>query len=109
MAQLQRLRRDPRILLQEHATAVIKLAQSAYSNLPQANREWYTFEAFVQFINDLGLQHQFLARGVTTVKDALAAGEAYLLANQMHRNRGASQQVEVEPLAAQDDTNAGPP
>jgi len=80
-ARLQRLRRDPHTPLQEHAAMVMKLAQIAYSNLPQANRERYTFDAFVQSINDLGLHHQFLARGVTTAEEALAEGEAYLLAN----------------------------
>jgi len=63
----------------------------------------------VQSVNDLGLHHQFLARGVTTVKGTLAEGEAYLLANQMHKNRGVSRQVEVEPAAAQIDPNAGLP
>jgi len=106
-AWLQRLQRDSRTSLQEHATAVMKLAQIAYSDLPQANHERYTIDAFVQSVNDLELHHQFLARGVTTVEDALAEGEAYLLANQMHRSRGASHQVEVEPLAAQDDANVG--
>jgi len=108
-ARLQRLRRDPRTLLQEHAATVMKLAQIAYSDLPQANCERYTFDAFVQSVNDLGLHHQFLARGVTMVEDALAEGEACLLATQMHRNRGISRQVEVEPSAAQNDTEAGLP
>lgn len=62
-------------------------------------------DAFVQSVNNLGLHHQFLARGVTTVEDTLVEGEAYLLANQMHRNRGASHQVEVGPLAARDNTD----
>jgi len=87
----------------------MKLAQSAYSDLPQANRERYTFDAFVQSINDLGLHHQFLARGVTLVEGVRAEGEAYLLANQMHRNRGISCQVKVEPSAAQIDSEAGHP
>jgi len=108
-ARLQRLRHDPRTPLQEHATTMMKLAQIAYSDLPQANHERYTFDTFVQSVNDLGLHHQFLARGVTMVKDALAEEEACLLANQMHRNRGVSHRVEVEPLAARDDTKAGLP
>jgi len=95
---LQRLRRDPHTPLQEHATMVMKLAQIAYSDLPQANHERYTFDAFVQSFNDLGLNHQFLARGITTVENALAEGEAHLLANQMHRNRGNSRQVEIKPM-----------
>jgi len=106
---LQRLRRDPRTRLQEHAATVMKLAQIACSDLLQANREGYTFDAFVQSVNDLGLHHQFLARGVTTVEDTLAEGEAYLLANQMHRNCGVCRQVEVERQATRDDTEAGLP
>jgi len=108
-ARLQRLQRDPHTLVQEHVTAVMKLAQIAYSDLPQANHEQYTFDVFIQSVNDLGLHHQFLARGVTAVKDALAEGKAYLLVNQMHRSRGASHLVEVRPQAAQDDTSVGLP
>jgi len=99
-ARLQRLRRDPHTTLQEHATTVMKLAQIAYRDLPQVHRERYTFDAFVQSINDLGLHHQFLAKGVTTVEGALAVGEAYILANQMHRNRVVSRQVDAGPSAA---------
>jgi len=105
---LQRLRRDPHTPLQEHATMVMKLAHIVYRDLPQANRERHTYDAFVQSIN-LGLHHQFLARGFTTVEGALAAGEAYLLASHMHRNRVASRQVDMEPSVAPAETNAGPP
>jgi len=65
---------------------VMRLAQIAFRDLPQVNSESYTYDAFVQSIKDLGLHHQFPARGVTTVKGALAVGEAYLLASHMHRN-----------------------
>jgi len=54
-ASLQILRRDPHTPLQEHATTVMRLAQIAFRYLPQANRERYTYDAFVQSINDLGL------------------------------------------------------
>jgi len=106
---LQWLRRDPHTPLQEHATTVMRLAQIAFRDLPQANRERYTYDAFVQSINDLGLHHQFLARGVTTIEGALAEGEAYLLASHMHRNRVASRQVDMEPSVAPAEPNAGPP
>jgi len=80
-ARLQRLRRDPHTPLQEHATTVMRLAQIAFRNLPQANRERYTYDAFVQSINDLGLHHQCLARGVPSQrcacrKGSLLSGEA---------------------------------
>jgi len=78
----------------------MKLAQIAYSDLPQANRERYTYDAFTQSVNDLGLHHQFLTRGVTTVEGALAEREAYLLASHMHRNRRTFRQVDVEPFVA---------
>jgi len=71
--------------------------------------ERYTFDAFVKSINDLGLRHQFLAKGVTTVKDALAVGEAYILGNHMHRNRVASRQVDAGPSAAPSVPNAENP
>jgi len=88
----------------------MKLAQIAYSDLPPANRERYTYDVFVQSVNDLGLYHQFLARGVTTVESTLVEGEAYLLVSQMHKkNCEISCEVEVEPSAAQTDPNAGSP
>jgi len=108
-ARLQRLRRDPHTTLQDHATTVMRLAQIAFRDLPQASREKYTYDAFVQSINDLGLHHQFLARGVTTVEGALVVGEAYILASHMHRNRVASRQVDAEPSAAPSVPNAETP
>jgi len=71
------------MMLQEHATTMMKLAQIPFRDLPQVHRERYTFDAFVQSINDLGLHHQFLAKEVTTVEGALAVEEAYILANHM--------------------------
>jgi len=108
-ASLQRLRCDLHTTLQEHATTVMRLAQITFRDLPQANRERYTYDAFVQSINDLGLHHQFLARGVTTVEGALAVGEAYILASHMHRNRMASRQVDAEPSADLSVLNAETP
>jgi len=108
-ARLQKLRRIPHTPLQEHAATVMRLAQIAFRDLPQANRERYTYDAFVQSIKDLGPHHQFLARGVTTVEGALAVGEAYLLASHMHRNHVASRQVDMEPTAAPAAPNAEPP
>jgi len=82
---LQRLCRAPRTSLQEHAATVKKLAQIAYGDLPAQHQERYTYDAFVQSLNDLGLHHQLRAKGITRIEDALKAGEAYLLATQMHR------------------------
>jgi len=106
-AWLQRLRRDPHTSLPEHAATVRKLAQIVYSDLPQANRERYTYNAFVQSVNDLGLHHQFLVRGVTTVEGALAEGEAYLLASHMQRNHETSHQVDMKPSVAPADPGTG--
>jgi len=88
---------------------VIRLAQTAFRDIPQVNRERYTYDAFVQSINDLGLHHQLLARGVTTVEDALAEGEAYFLANHLHRNRVTFRQVDMEPPTALTASNAENP
>jgi len=106
---IYRLRRNPHTMLQEHVTSVMRLAQIAFRDLLQANRDRYTYDAFVQSINDLGLHHQFLARGVTTVEGALALAEAYILASHMHRNRMASRQVDAEPSAAPSVPNAETP
>jgi len=96
-ARLQGLRRDPRTPFQEHAATVKRLAQITYSDLPPVHQEPYTYDAFVQSLNDLGLHHQFLARGVTTVENTLREGEAYLLANQLHKDHMSSQQIVVNP------------
>jgi len=77
----------------------MKLAQIAFRDLPQVHRERYTFDASVQSINNLGLHHQLQTKGVTTAEGALAVGEAYILANHMHRNRVASRQVDAGPSA----------
>jgi len=94
-ARLQGLCREPRMLLQEHAATVNRLAQIPYSDLPAIHQERYTYDAFMQSLNDLGLHHQLQARGVTTVEDALCEGEAYLLAKQLHKGHLSSQQVTV--------------
>jgi len=62
-ARLQGLRREPLIPFQDHATAVKRLAQIAYSDLPEVHQEHYTYDAFVQSLNDLGFHHQLQARG----------------------------------------------
>jgi len=93
----------------EHAATVMRLAQIAFHDLPQANRERYTYDAFVQSINDWGLHRQFLARRVTTVEEALPVGEAYLLASTMHQNRVASRHVDTEPSAAPAASSADDP
>jgi len=76
---------------------------------PQVNRERYIYDAFVQSINNLGLHHQFVAKGVTTVKSALAVGEVYNLASHMHRNHLASRQVDTGHSAAPSIQNAETP
>jgi len=67
---LQRLCRSPRTSLQEHAATVKRLAQIAYSDLPVQHQERYTYDAFVQSLNNLGLHHQLQANRVTTVENA---------------------------------------
>jgi len=96
-ARLQELGREARTLLQDHVTTVKRLAQITYSDLPEVHQERYTYDAFVQSLNDLGLHHQLQARGVTTTEGALREGKAYLLAKQLHRAHLSSQQVTVEP------------
>jgi len=108
-ARLQRRRRDPHTTLQEQATSVMKLAQIAFRDLSQVNRERYTYDAFMQSINDLGLHHQFLAKGVTTVEGVPPVGETYILVSHMHRNRVVSRQVDAGPSAAPAVPNAETP
>jgi len=84
-ARLHGLYQEERTPLQDHATLVKRLAQIAYSDLPEKHREHYTYDAFVQSLHDLGLHNQFQAKRVTTIGDALREGEAVLLAKQFHR------------------------
>lgn len=58
----------PRTLLQEHTATVKILAHIAYGDLPAQHQERYTYDAFVQSLNNLGLHHQLQAKGVTTVE-----------------------------------------
>jgi len=51
-ARLQGLRREARTSLQDQATTVKRLAQIAYSDLPEVHRERYTYGAFVQSLNN---------------------------------------------------------
>jgi len=92
---LQRVCRTPRTSLQEHAATVKSLAQIAYSDLPVQHQERYTYDAFVQSLNYLGLHHQLQVKGVTTVEGALRAGEAYLLATQLHKVQGSRPQAAI--------------
>jgi len=81
---LQELHREKPTTLQDHATLVQKLARIAYSDLLELHRQHYTYDAFVQSLNDLGLHHQLQAKGVTTIEGALQEGEVYLSAKQFH-------------------------
>jgi len=74
-----------------------RLAQIAYCDLPETNREHYTYDAFVQSLNDLGLHHQLHAREVNKIEDALHEGKVYLLAKQFHRAQVSSQQITTGP------------
>jgi len=60
----------------------------------------------VQSINNLGPHHQFLVRGVATVENVLRESEAYLLANQLHRSRGVSRQMEAKLATAYSEAEA---
>jgi len=77
---LHGLRHDPCTPLREHVATVKKLSQITYGDLTHLQ-----IDAFVQFLNDLGLHHQFLAREVVIVEDTLRECETYLLAIQLHR------------------------
>jgi len=55
--QLQGLRRNPKTTLREHATIGERLAQVAYSDLPANGRQSFALDAFLQFINNLGLNN----------------------------------------------------
>jgi len=81
---LQRLLRKEDTSLQDHAIAVKRLAQIAYSDLPETQRRGYILEDLTQSINHPGLHHQLQAKGVTSIEAALWEGEAYLQAQRLY-------------------------
>jgi len=75
---LQRLLRKKDTSFQDHALAVKRLAQIAYSDLPGTQGQRYMLEDFTQSINHPSLHHQLEAKRVTSIEAALQEGEAYL-------------------------------
>ena len=76
-AHLQGLRRDSNVSLQDHANKVEQLVQVAYANVDLETRQSLVFDAFLQSLNNLGLQRYLLAAGVDTIDAALTRGRAY--------------------------------
>jgi len=76
--QLQRLLHKEDTSLQDHAIVVKKLAQIAYSDMPETQQRHYILEDFTQSINNPGRHHQLQAKGVTSIEATLREGEAYL-------------------------------
>jgi len=70
-----------------------RLAQIAYSDLPEIQRRHYILEDFTQSLNDLSLHHHLQAKGVTTIEAALQEGEAYLQAQRLCEAAQTPQQV----------------
>jgi len=60
-SRLQRLLRQEDTSLQDHAIVVKRLAQIAYSDMPETQRRHYILEDFTQSINHPGLHHQLQA------------------------------------------------
>jgi len=75
--QLQGLRRNPMTTLREHATVVERLAQVAYSDLTANGRQSLALDAFLQYINNLGLKQNLLVGEVEAMEGALKLGNAY--------------------------------
>jgi len=91
--QLQGLRRNPKTNLREHATVVERLAQVAYGDLPADSRQNLTLDAFLQSINNLGLEQHLLVAKVETMERALRLGNAYFQADSACRPGATIQQV----------------
>jgi len=105
-SRLQRLLRQKDTSLQDHAIVVKRLAQIAYSDMPETQRRHYILEDFTQSINNPGFHHQLQAKGVTIIEAALWEGEAYLQAQRLYKT---SQQVtRLRGLAPAATTNTSP-
>jgi len=96
-SRLQRLFRKKNTPLQDHATVVKRLAQIAYSDLPETQQQHYILDNFTQSLNNIGLHHQLQAKGFTTIKAALQEGKAYFQAQRLYQVTQTSQQVTTEP------------
>jgi hypothetical protein len=72
------LRRDTRTTLQEHATTVSKLMNTAYNDLPQDHRQRLVLDTFQNTINHAYLQRHLLAVNPGTLEDAIRAGNDFL-------------------------------
>lgn len=61
--------------MHDHANQVEMLAQIAYSRIDE--RRSMADEAFFKMLNNVGLQHYFLATKVDSIEGAVEMGKAY--------------------------------
>jgi len=74
---LQAMKRDRRTPLEDHANAVERLAQAAFSHATGADRKRLVYNAFFRSVNDPDLQRYWLAAKVSSLEEALEIGKAY--------------------------------
>jgi len=68
---LQSMQRDRRTSLQDHANAIKKLAQIAYSRTDPEERRDLIYEAFFRIVHNGRLQRYYLAAKISTIEEVL--------------------------------------
>jgi len=71
------MRRNRWTPLEEHANAMERLAQTAFSQAEGDERKRLAYNALFRSINNPGLQCYWLAAKVSSLKEALEMGKAY--------------------------------
>ena len=91
---LAHLKKDTK--LSEHATAVKKIVEAAYGDLPQDHRIEMTLELFCSSLNNAYLQRHLLAIKPQDLDEAVEAGTEYLQIQPSHNSESNIRQVDEE-------------
>lgn len=86
--QIETIRRDPSLPLQEHASKMQKLAGIAYAGLPAAHRLQMTRERPLASLNNLGLQKHLLGVPTPDMEAMVIVGNGYLQLTTTHAAAG---------------------
>ena len=77
-SRLSGLRKEYKVILQEHATEVDRLVTIAYEELPHHHQAGMALEIFCSTLGNAYLQRHLLAVDTPTLTDAIRAGNEYL-------------------------------
>jgi hypothetical protein len=102
-ARLSALRKDVKMTLQEHASAVDRLSQLAYADLPPHHRDDLALETFCNTLGNMSLQRHLLAIQARNLEQAVRAGNEFLQVQApLHQGTSAIRAVEDDHLNPDD-------